>query len=465
MVLRWLAHFRSSAAAFPLAALAALAMFAISEASYQQSTDALDALGEHYTARVHLNTIARGLSDAETGQRGYLLTGRDEYLQPYRDSLASIGESVGWLQRRYAGDAANTAAVAGLSEAVGDKLSYLSESLRLYDTGSENAWRELMATDIGKERMERVRSRVDELLAGEAGMVAEGRKGVYDTLLLNRIGVTAMAALSLLALFLYLRQSAALDRATLVERQRESSERERLEAEVVARTRQLRELARHLQTVREDERSLLARELHDELGALLTAAKLDAARLKSRLAKAHPEALERLQHLNDTLNGGIALKRRIIEDLRPSSLNNLGLVAALEILLREFAERSEITIESRLDAVDLAPTQQLTVYRLVQEALTNIAKYAKAKRVSVELREAADGSARVAVRDDGIGFDPGARSTSHGLVGMRFRVEAEGGTMRIESAPGQGTRIEALVPGSTPDRPEGLATPPLDLAA
>ena len=80
---------------------------------------------------------------------------------------------------------------------------------------------------------------------------------------------------------------------------------------------------------------------------MLTAAKLDVARLKSRLgASATPEAVERLSHLNETLNGGIALKRRIIEDLRPSSLNNLGLVAALEILLREFAERSEVEVES-----------------------------------------------------------------------------------------------------------------------
>ena len=88
--------------------------------------------------------------------------------------------------------------------------------------------------------------------------------------------------------------------------------------------------AQHLQTIREDERSRLARELHDELGALLTAAKLDVARLKSRLGgTASADAAERLAHLNEALNGGIALKRRIIEDLRPSSLSNLGLVAAL----------------------------------------------------------------------------------------------------------------------------------------
>ena len=141
-----------------------------------------------------------------------------------------------------------------------------------------------------------------------------------------------------------------------------AGERDRLEGEVAARTAQLKELAQHLQTMREDERSRLARELHDELGALLTAAKLDVARLKSRLgASATPDAAERLAHLNETLNGGIALKRRIIEDLRPSSLSNLGLVAALEILLREFAARSEIAVDRQSRAGRASsPAAQLT---------------------------------------------------------------------------------------------------------
>jgi signal transduction histidine kinase len=204
-----------------------------------------------------------------------------------------------------------------------------------------------------------------------------------------------------------------------------------------------------LQTVREDERNHLARELHDELGALLTAAKLDAARLRSRLASAGPEALERLAHLNETLNGGIALKRRIIEDLRPSSLSNLGLVAALEIQIREFATRSELEVVGELEAVELSPACQLTVYRLVQEALTNIVKYADAQSVVVTLGPDGSGAVRVSVRDDGIGFDTDLpRTARHGLIGMRYRVEAEGGVMRLESIPGQGTLIEAILPAT-----------------
>ena len=246
---------------------------------------------------------------------------------------------------------------------------------------------------------------------------------------------------------MYLRQTALLDRQMSEETRRVATERDRLESEVTARTQQLKELAQHLQTIREDERNHLARELHDELGALLTAAKLDVARLKSRLGAASREALERLAHLNETLNGGIALKRRIIEDLRPSSLSNLGLVAALEILLREFSTRSEIPIDARLERVELSPAAQLTVFRLVQEALTNIAKYAQAKKVTVTLAPDGNDAVRVIVQDDGVGFDDSiVRTASHGLIGMRYRVEAEGGDMRLRSTPGAGTSIEAKLP-------------------
>jgi signal transduction histidine kinase len=311
----------------------------------------------------------------------------------------------------------------------------------------------VLLTDIGKEQMDEIRGVSEQLLAVETRKDAAGRKDVYDTLLLNRIGVAAMSAISLLALAMYLRQTAALEAHRRERQEAVEAERDQLEREVGRRTaqltelaQQLTELAQHLQTAREDERSRLARELHDELGALLTAAKLDVARIKSRLGAGAPEAVERLTHLNEILNNGIALKRRIIEDLRPSSLSNLGLIAALEIQAREFAERSGIEVQCRLEPVSLKPAVELTAYRLVQEAFTNIAKHAQARRVDVVL-EARDGVAEVSVRDDGIGFDPSRRrSSAHGLLGMRYRVEAEGGRFTLESTPGKGTWIRATLP-------------------
>jgi signal transduction histidine kinase len=226
------------------------------------------------------------------------------------------------------------------------------------------------------------------------------------------------------------------------------AERDRLEVEVGHRTAQLTELTHHLQTVREDERNRLARNLHDELGALLTSAKLDAARIKPRLAGVAPEALERLNHLVGTLNSSIALGRRIIEDLRPSTLSNLGLVATLEILAREFAEHSGL--HCALAPVKLEASTELVVYRLVQEAITNITKYARARNVWLSLA-AENGQVEVSVRDDGVGFDTAAKpSSAYGLLGMRFRVEAEGGAVALVSAPGQGTLIRVQLPESAP---------------
>lgn len=238
--------------------------------------------------------------------------------------------------------------------------------------------------------------------------------------------------------------------STALRRRRRAASPEvaRLEAEVAQRTAQLTELAQHLQTAREDERHRLARDLHDELGALLTSAKLDAARLKSRLAQAPPETLERLAHLVGTLDSVIALKRRISEDLRPSALSNLGLVVTLEIAAREFAERSGLSVQCDLSPVCLSEAAELVVYRVVQEAITNITKYAKARQVWLTLGERG-GRVEASVRDDGVGFDPHAlRPSTYGLMGMRFRVEAERGTLAVVSAPGQGTLIRASLPRS-----------------
>lgn len=262
-------------------------------------------------------------------------------------------------------------------------------------------------------------------------------------LLAYQIAVLVMASVSVLVLLLYLRQRRTLE-ATRVEVA--ESARAELQAQFDSRTQEFAELARHLQTAREDERNRLARALHDELGALLTAAKLDAARIKTRVAAISPEALERLVHLNESLNSIIALTRRITEDLRPSTLSNLGLVPALEILARDFATGADIRIDCTLEPVALNPQSELTLFRLVQEALNNAAKHARARVVKIELAPA-DGMACVSVTDDGVGFQRvGSKMGSYGLLGMRYRIEGDGGRLEIESAPGAGTRLSARLP-------------------
>jgi signal transduction histidine kinase len=433
---------------FPLACAAALAMLFISESSYWQSVDTLDELGAMATARAGVQGLQQGILDAETSQRGYLLTGRIEHLGPYQKALADIDTAFGALDRYYVGHADPAAVLDKLHTLTTAKLSQLALAIGTRAAAGSVAPGEIAPSDVGREQMNAIRRLAGELLALEDGRVVASRHDLYRTLRVGRVGVAALSAVSLLALWLYLRQTSALKREQLTLKRTVQAERDRLEIEVRRRTAQLTELTHHLQTAREDERHRLARNLHDELGALLTSAKLDAARIRSRLAGTAPEALERLAHLVQTLNASIALGRSIIEDLRPSTLGNLGLVATLEILAREFAERSGVEVECALEPVALDATAELMVYRLVQEAITNISKYAKARHVWLALASR-EGRVEVSVRDDGVGFDTAVPPRSaYGLVGMRFRVEAAGGRLSVVSAPGRGTQLTVTLPES-----------------
>ena len=431
-----------------LALLAACVLIGINEVGYNQSTAALDDIARDSRTRSALSRLLQIVLDAETGSRGYLLTGDPRYLEPYDAAVAGIGQDLEALRQIYATRPEEQATLAQLTRNVQRKLAEMDLSVRMRKQGNEDAWKFVLLTDVGKEHMDAIREQAAKLINSTGQRLEASQVQIRRSTALSRMGIGTVATAALLAFYLYLRQTTALKAAGEQQQTALQQERDLLERQVRERTATLAELATHLQQVREDERGHLARELHDELGALLTAAKLDVARLKSKLGAPPPEVGDRLQHLTDTLNSGIALKRRIIEDLRPSSLSNLGLTASLEILAREFSERSGIEVVPHLDAVDLDAASQLTVYRLVQESLTNVAKYAQAGRVEVAVRNWGK-HVEVAVRDDGRGFDPqAAKRSTHGLAGMRHRVEAAGGRFDVVSAPGRGTRVSATLPQS-----------------
>ena len=432
-----------------LAILAALMMIGINETGYNRSTAALESIAEASRTRASLNRLLIQALDAENGSRGYLLTGDPRYLEPYNAALAEITPNLDNLRLLYTANADEFATLSQLGRNVQRKLAEMDLSVRMRKQGNEEALKFVLMTDVGKEHMDAIREQATKLIDASAARMEVSQVEVRRALLYSRIGIAAVTMAGLLAFYLYLRQGTALKVAGQEQQQILQQERDLLERQVRERTATLAELATHLQQVREEERGHLARELHDELGALLTAAKLDVARLKSKLGTQAPEFAQRLQHLTETLNSGIALKRRIIEDLRPSSLSNLGLTASLEILAREFAERSGIDIATNLEAVELDESSQLTVYRLVQESLTNVGKYAQAEQVDISVRSR-EGQVEVDIKDNGKGFEVSdVRTATHGLAGMKHRVEAAGGKLAVESVPGDGTRISAILPCST----------------
>lgn len=446
--MRW-TNIRKIAVSLTIAVIAAVLMVSINEAGYKRSLQALETLTQNQATRAKLNVLMQQMLDAETGLRGYLLTGEDRYLSPYTSAITAIGGSMDELRKVFIMDPKDLATFTPLARQIELKTSEMELSLRLYQQGNTEAWRFVMFTDVGVENMEAIRTHTQSLMRSIDQRVKSNLSDIEQTLGLSRLGIATVTALGILGFFMYLRQASALQHAHLREQEIQREERNRLEEVVRERTATLTELATHLQQVREDERAHLARELHDELGSLLTAAKLDVARLKSKIDISAPEIAERVTHLIETLNSGIALKRRIIEDLRPSSLSNLGLTTALEILTREFGDRSSIEVECSLEPVDLPDSTQLTVYRIVQESLTNIGKYAKANHVIVTVHNYPTYVA-VQIQDDGQGFEPASmRPNSHGLAGMRHRVEAVGGRLTVASQPGKGTTISAVIPLSS----------------
>lgn len=434
------------AISLPLAIFATAVLISVNEASFHASSQATAKIEKAEQARQSVDQLLETVLNAEAATHGFLLTGDEHELAPYDVKAGSVSQQISRLRVLMKEPPGDLLAIDTLASHVQRRQADVAASVLLRKAGDQTGALRLLTSTAGKEDVQKIRQLSAKMMDASLNEMQVAHSQISHSLMLSRIGVAAMGLSALLAFYMYLQQTGALLAAGQREQASLQKERDRLEKQVRDRTARLAQLTTHLQDIREDERSHLARELHDELGALLTAAKLDVARIKARLGDTLPEANERLAHLTITLNSGIALKRRIVEDLRPSALSNLGLVASLDILAREFADQSGLAIRTALEPVELGESAQLTVYRLVQEALTNIGKYAGAKHVDIRLRRS-DDFVVVDVIDDGQGFDTDKLSpTHHGLAGMRHRVEAAGGQLSVTSASDRGTQIHAELP-------------------
>ena len=230
------------------------------------------------------------------------------------------------------------------------------------------------------------------------------------------------------------------------------SEVKRAEQEVRASSEQLRKLAARLVSVREEERTRISREVHDELGQSLTAVKMDLAWLAGRLPRRSAQMHERIRSTRQLASRIIQSVRRISTELRPGILD-LGLAAAVEWQVQEFQARTGIQCKLRLLAQEVfTPDVSTALFRILQETLTNIARHAKATRVEVVKQKQRD-RLILRIRDNGRGFDPEdpSLSKSLGLLGMRERAAILGGGVNVSSAPGKGTTVTAWIPLPSPE--------------
>ncbi|MBI4206055.1 MAG: PAS domain S-box protein [Betaproteobacteria bacterium] len=216
----------------------------------------------------------------------------------------------------------------------------------------------------------------------------------------------------------------------------------------------MRELTAHLESAREEERKRIARGIHDELGAILLAIKIDFdACRKQQAAASSPDAAATMQELMDRVDTAIEAVRRIATDLRPSILDNVGVLAAVEWQAQEVERRTgikcEVVSDASVDELDVDPGRATALFRIAQEALTNVVRHSKASHVTIALRNGVDG-AELQVKDNGRGFDTGRSPPSRawGLVGMAERARAFGGEFSITSAAQQGTSVRVLIPAA-----------------
>ena len=435
-----------------LGMVASLAIALYAELGYRRLEVANRQMAASLELQASLHEALALVVDAETGQRGYLLTGKEEYLAPYNNALPKIDGAFSRLREMLVehGTPAQRDALGKLNGLVGKKLSELEAAIALYKRSGDQAAQALLDTGIGRRAMDDIRAEVEGMTVTQRQQLAEAINRWSADIAFARLGMQLMTAFTialLLVVWLLARRDAQqreARRRTMVEDKR------RLEADVEQRTAELSELSSYLQRVREDEKSKLARDIHDELGGILVSAKMDVAWVDDHLRKRdEPQMTAKLERALQALDDGVQIKRRIIEELRPTLLDNLGLSAALDWQVHEICDRANLgcTIETPADDSRIPPEVAIALYRILQEALTNIVKYAKAKSVSVDLGMGED-DVTLLIEDDGIGIPEDAQNNllSHGIAGMRQRVRALHGEFSISRRPQGGTLIEVNVP-------------------
>lgn len=227
------------------------------------------------------------------------------------------------------------------------------------------------------------------------------------------------------------------------------SDRKKAEEQIKQSYEQVRQLTEYIQTIREEERTHIAREIHDELGQQLTVLKMDASWLNKKLSSSEEGVKQKLKDLLELLDGTVRTVRKISSELRPSLLDDMGLVAAMEWHLKEFERRVPVKTKFSMPQPDLnlSDTTKTGLFRIFQESLTNVARHADAKKVEVKLQQQ-NGNVILSIKDDGKGFDKekAANKKTLGILGMEERSFMMGGSYQINSKPGEGTLVIVSVP-------------------
>lgn len=444
--------------AFALCVLAVSSILVASEIGHRELARGYDRSARAIWLGARLHELSARLAEAEGGQRSYLLTWDAEYLETYRRSVPVIRNLLEQLKPHYAArpDPEADQVFSALVTAIGAKLGEIELTLQLTERSRADRALEVVESGTGRQTTGEIRFLLENLAEREESLVNDASGRWSRSLAVSRASIATAIGLSI---FLIVILMCAVRRDW-----RRSADREvLLDRLVLERTCQLDTLARRLQEASEADKAALARELHDEFGAILTVGKMDLAWVSRQLRPDQAGIAARLAEVGELLDQGLLAKCRIVEGLRPSALSHFGLGVAVRELAERYASRAGWHLRLRVPdtAPGLGDDVEIMLYRVLQESLTNAARYAKARNVDIELR-VDPGRCILRIGDDGIGFDPcRVRTQAQGIFGMRHRVEAQRGHFNIDSIPGGGTCVTALVPAPA----RGNAPPPCQSAA
>lgn len=408
---------------------------------------------------LNLHKLKANLYKAEGAQRGYLLTGRNVFVFPYNKSLEDARKNMVVIEKDLLSasdlDGQNKKLdwVKNISAGIEAKSLEMNMTIQLIAKGKSEEAMVVMNMDQGMHEMTKIMNYSDALADILNAKIRKKIDAREKTILNARLTLLTGALIIILLMVLVIKQLLAEIVIKNELQLRLGKENENYELKTQQQTKLLRSLALDYQADAERERQKLSRELHDELGSIFTATKMDIAWSMKKLKASGPEDVvqeitDKLKKTSRYIDQGIQYQRHIVQELHPAMLSTFGFWPALTSLIKDAAERNQWALTLNLPDHDLKlnETISLIAYRVVQETLNNANKYANATAISVHMI-ADEKYLKLELEDNGVGVDINALDKStHGLSGMRHRVLAIGGHFEILSELGHGLLTRALIP-------------------
>jgi signal transduction histidine kinase len=428
-----------------------VALFFLTGAGQARLQEASERLQKSALREQSIDELQNSLSRAVGSQRSFLLTGDEKFFAAYEKHSAVVEPRLERLRLAYADSPAESAEMHTLHMLIGKRLADLAMILAIQKAQGTSAAVALVRTNIGSDTGEAIDDILEQMRDREFMEHNAARVHWSESLTQSRLISIAGAIFNMLLVGIAAGLVYVDMRRRSLQTARLRDQKLELEREAEERNRELVDLSTHLQSVAEREKAALARELHDELGGLLVGARMDISWAEQHLVDIDPGVKMRLHRVQQSLSAGVDLKRRIIEELRPTLLDNVGLFAALRWQLKETCGRAGIEcIESYPDEEPkLTSEAAIALFRIAQEAFTNILKHSAAKAMDIALNMDAHAIV-MQISDDGAGITPGRLTAlgSHGLASMRHRVRALGGRLDVISPASGGTTLLVRIPAA-----------------